>query len=159
MNTSIRIIQRKSTVTTNDHNITFRLKNINEITLHVNASFDENHLVSLVKNLSNLEQMSIFHNKTYQINFDIIKQMLQYANQLSDLFIIWPTNDIQYFDENDYNKLLKLVKNRSTHKKLNLNLRNITTFFDDSNGIRRKLMVFEKDSEWLCVSNYFEYAY
>lgn len=136
----------------------FRLKNVNTLTLHVNALFNENHLISLVENLSNLEQMSIYQNTTYQINFDKIKQMLRFASHLSDLCINWPKNVIQPFDENDYNEILKYVKNRSMHRKLDVYLTNITTLFDDSDGLKKKLEVFERDSEWLRVYNYSEYT-
>lgn len=105
------------------------MNNINKIVLHTNAVFDENHLVTLAQNLSNLEDMTIYHNETYQINFDTIKQMLQCAYHLYDLSITWPSNHIHYFDENDYNELLNIVKNRYTHKRLHLVFTNKTTFF------------------------------
>lgn len=136
----------------------FRLKNIMNLTLHVNTTLNEDHLVSLVQNLSNLEKMSIYHDTTYQINLDTIKQMLRHANQLSDLLIIWPTNAIQPFDENDYNEILKLVKNQFTYT-LNLKFINETTLFDDTNGLKRKFVLFDEDSKELRVSNYFQYAH
>lgn len=136
----------------------FRLRNIMDLTLHVKTTLNEDHLVSLVQNLSNLEKVSIYHDTTYQINFDTIKQMLQHTNQLSDLLIIWPTNAIQPFDKNDYNEILKFVKNRSTCT-LNLKFINQTTLFDDTNGLKRKFLLFDEDSQRLRVSNYFQYAY
>lgn len=136
----------------------FHLKNIVDLTLHVKTPLNEDHLVSLVRNLSSLEKMSIYHDTTYQINFDTIKQMLQHTNQLSFLLIIWPTNAIQPFDKNDYNEMLKFVKNRSKYT-LNLKFINQTTLFDDTNGLKKKFVLFNEDSQRLRVSNYFEYAY
>lgn len=100
--------------------------------------------------------MSIYHDTTYQINFDTIKQMFQHTNQFSVLLIIWPTTAIQPFDKNDHNEMLKLVKNRST---LNLKFKNQSTLFDDTNGLNRKFVLFDEDSQRLRVSNYFQYAY
>lgn len=136
----------------------FGLKNIMDLTLHIKTTFNEDHLVSLVKNLWHLEEMRIYHDTTYQINLDTIKQMLQHTNQLSYLLILWPINVIQPFDENDYNEMLKFVKNRSTCA-LHLKFINQTTLFDDTNGLKRKFYLFDEDSQRLRVSNYFEYSY
>lgn len=80
--------------------------------------------------------------------------MVQHANHLEELRIGWPTNVIQHFDENDYDEMLRLVKNRSTHTKLDVEFTNQTTLFDVSDGLKRKLVLFEREPEWLRVSNY-----
>lgn len=76
------------------------------------------------------------------MNFDIIEQLLLYANHSSHLSIIWPSMMKMIIP-------LNLVKNRSIHKRSNLKLTNGKSFSDSTNRVEIKLIVYGKDSEWL----------
>lgn len=131
----------------------FPMKCITTLYLIADTPFYENLLIELSKSLYNLKHLHIrMEHKQSTISTAKLKQMLQYANQLSELHLNWPNNFLYYFDERDYYDILEIVKNRTNQIKLNIHIVCTTSMFLVCTGYRHKSIYLNKDPAWLSVS-------
>ncbi|XP_031617566.1 uncharacterized protein LOC116337280 isoform X2 [Contarinia nasturtii] len=147
----------------------FPMKNITTLALHAPANFDQNLLIELTKNLHGLEKLTIrsdeyeYVEPTNNITTATLKEMLHFANQLSELSIFCTNNFIYYFDESDYYNILENIKKRINHINLKVNIQcNATQIvysaLDSSASINRlKVIDFNMDPKWLSVSVLYKY--
>lgn len=147
----------------------FPLKNVRKLWLHAYADCNQNHLIDLTKNLPDLKELTVECNEyrniqpTNNITMTTLKEMLQCANQLSELSIFCTYNYIYHFDEKDYYDMLEIIKKRDDNIKLNINIRSYATKivhseFDPSTSIKRlKHIRLNMVPKWLTVSIIYEY--
>lgn len=148
----------------------FPIKNITQLSLYAPPNFDQNLLIELTKNLRGLERLHITSYDEYEyveptnnITTATLKDMLQFANQLSELSIFCTRNFIYNFDESDYYDILKNIKKRINHIKLNVNIQcNATKIvysaLGSSTSINRlKIIDFNMDPKWFSVSILYKY--
>lgn len=132
----------------------YLIKSISELTLYLYTRWDEDHLIRLFQNLKNLKKIWILQGwfATHLITNAIIKNMLQCANNLSELQILGPIDCLlQDFDEIDYDDILKIVKSRNSHMKLKIRLCSQTQYFDCIKDFKEKLIILNRCPEWLTV--------
>lgn len=93
----------------------------------------------------------------------LIKNSLPYVDQLSKLPIYLADNIIHRFNDDDYNKILEVVKSRVNKIKLYVNITCSTVLFDPTAAKfaehKRKLVRLETDPIWLTVSMFYHYDY
>lgn len=147
----------------------FSLKNITRLGLQAPANFDQNILIEMTKNLHALEKLTIrsdeyeYVEPTNNLTTTTLKEMLRFANQLSELTIWYTDNFIYNFYESDYYDILENIKKRTNHIKLNVNMQCnasqiVYNALDSSTSIKRlKIIDFNMDPKWFSVSVLYQY--
>lgn len=147
----------------------FPMKNITQLWLYTPGIFDQNLLIELTKNVHALKNLTIqsidYENlePTNQITMAVLKEMLQYGKQLSELTIYCSDNYIFYFAAKDYHEVLEIIKNRANNIKLNINIEcKITKMvymkFNPSHSIERfKYINLNMFPKWLTISVNYSY--
>lgn len=115
-------------INTNIENI-FPMKNITTMIFVINHNtfFSDMLLLELARNMPNLKMLGIEiceseFSVSNQITTSLLKQMLQHANQLSELIIYWPYGYIHQFNETDYNEILEVVEKRTNEIELRIEM-------------------------------------
>lgn len=92
------------------------LQNITQMSIKLHA-FSPNRLIDVARNLRNLEKTEILRYRKW-LSIDLITQVLQYADKLSELHI---RGDVAYrIDESVYNEILRVLSAREQCSKLTM---------------------------------------
>lgn len=111
----------------------YPMKNLVSLELRATSVFDENLLIDLIKNLNNLQELKITSRcEELPISKDLLKQMISYANNLSQFNIMFCKDNGMYnYDSRDYNEILNVVQHRTNSIKLSIDISCRKLIFDE----------------------------
>lgn len=131
-----------------------QMKNITNISAEVWAPFGANHLISIAQNQKELWKLTLsILDPKIKYPIDMVKPMLSYANQLSEIRIIVRNGLRIRFNEKDFEEILKVVECRPNSTKLNITITN--SFNLSKKWEKEKIIAFNEKSNRLNVISHY----
>lgn len=130
------------------------MTNVTKVWLDVKFFFDENILIGLTQKLPEMNELTInFKKRGHKITQDLLKKVLQKAKQLQRLNINLALNDLLHIEEEHYNEMIEIQRNRSNSTELTIDIKSETDLYGYSmEGYKRKLVRFKTTPKLLTIN-------
>lgn len=116
--------------------------------------FEAKHLIRLAQSQKKLQKLTLsILDPDIKYPIDMIKPMLTYADQLTEIIIINRRDVQNLFNEKDFEEILKVVERRHNSIKLNINITTETYFNEEWK--KEKMIIFNGKSNRLNVISHY----